>query len=35
MSIVKEDLTLLDKSVNEQVMILNFNDALLDSSGKS
>lgn len=34
MSIVKEDLTLLDKSVNEQVMILNFNDALFDSSGK-
>ena len=34
MSIVREDLTLLDKSINDQVMILNFNDALFDSSGK-
>ena len=34
MSIVREDLTLLDKNINDQVMILNFNDALFDSSGK-
>lgn len=34
MSIVREDLILLDKSINDQVMILNFNDALFDSSGK-
>ena len=35
MSIVKEDLTLLDKSVNEQVMILNFNEEVLYTIGYS
>ena len=34
MSIVREDLTLLDKSINDKVMTLNFNDALFDSKGK-
>ena len=34
MSIVKENLTLLDKSIEDKVMTLNFNDALFDSNGK-
>ena len=34
MSIVREDLTLLDKSIDDKVMTLNFNDALFDSNGK-
>lgn len=34
MSIVREDLTLLDKSIDDKVMTLNFNDALFDTTGK-